>query len=38
MRSNGIAVNFRRNWIVWTLVLTGGVAAAITSILLGPLR
>ncbi|WDG18029.1 hypothetical protein [Microbacterium sp. Clip185] len=38
MRSNELAVNFRRNWIVWTLVLAGGVAAAITSIVLGPLR
>uniref|UniRef100_UPI0035AB9989 hypothetical protein n=1 Tax=Microbacterium sp. CIAB417 TaxID=2860287 RepID=UPI0035AB9989 len=38
MRSNELAVNFRRTWVVWTLVLAGGVAAAITSILLGPLR
>lgn len=38
MRSNGLAVNFRRTWVVWTLVLAGGVAAAIASILLGPQR
>lgn len=38
MRSNELAVNFRRTWVVWALVLAGGVVAGGASIILAALR
>ncbi len=38
VRSNQLAVNFRRTWVVWTLVLAGGGVAGGASIILAALR